>query len=120
MSITTPIYVNGIDGTTGTYLVPPLDRSELIDRINESGAQPWLKRVADAATNDVRGLPYDRDPALVEQAGWGIVVHEREDPEIMKALEPLIAHRQKQIGNPRIVKQLIYKDGEERSQWLAR
>src|SRR6266446_5540479 len=118
------IYFNGVDAVTGGYLVPPMDysiasnliRSAQTDKQTES----WLRRIGRIISEVHLGLPFDINPEIVEQAGWAIVFHEKEGPAVKQAFEPLIAHRRKQIANGNIVKELEYREGEERASWLAR
>ena len=118
------IYFNGIDGVSGKYLVPPMDFSiaSLLIRGGQTDKQTesWLRRIARIIGEVHLGLPFDVSPEIVEQAGWAIVFHEKEDPAVKQALEKLVAHRRKQIRNDNIVKELEYRDGDERASWLAR
>lgn len=92
---------NGIDGDTGAPFYPPLPRSAL--------RRLALSAPVDRATAQRQrrkegphlGLRYGLDARDLRQAGWGIVFPRDADPEVRKALEPLIEHRQQQIGDER-------------------
>ncbi len=124
MSTNERIYLNGIDAVTGKYLVEPLSVEEAaalaqgapVDKKRES----WLLNVWHKIATPFLGLPLGVDPADVTQAGWGIVFAQDEDPAVLKALEPLIEHRRKQINNDALVKVLEYRAGENWQTWLAR
>ena len=51
------IYLNGIDGVTGQYLVPPLSAAEAVaaarDRPPEKGLAGWLERISRSAPTAV-------------------------------------------------------------------
>ncbi|HKP10480.1 MAG TPA: hypothetical protein VJZ91_00165 [Blastocatellia bacterium] len=129
---TEKIYLNGIDGATGEYLVPPMDlntASHLIRRVRsdeDKQKENFLRRIWRVINATHLGLPLDIDPKRVEQAGWGIVfpqsddAHAQADDAIKAALAPLIAHRRRQINNDQIVKEMEYHSGEDRGRWLAR
>lgn len=125
------IYVNGIDATTGEYLIKPVDYGDLAtllvetesigDSSQEPGGEPplsWLRQVY-YHSKPHAGLPEGVNPANVKRAGWGIVFAEGEDPAVKDAFAPLIAHRRQQVGDKR-VKVLEYKSSESRAAWLAR
>lgn len=118
------LYINGIDGVTGEYLVPPLDYSQAVAFVkgepSDTVVVRWLKRIWRTISQPHLGLPLGVDPADVTQAGWAVVFHTQEDQAVKDALEPLIEHRRQQVGNDNIVKVLSYRDGESRADWLAR
>jgi hypothetical protein len=115
--------LNGIDASTGGYLVPPLTVDEAA-AIIRGDARPdkstvgWLKRVWQTLTQPHLGLPHDVDPANVAQAGWAIVFHEHESDAVKTALEPLIAHRRTRVPADRC-HVLTYQTGQTRASWLA-
>jgi len=116
------IIANGVNGATGEYLHAPQNQH---DAAEIAAAEPAdclaaLTRLAKQAADPHLGALFDIDLTQLGDAGWGVVFHEAEDASAKAALAPLIAHRQKQIGNEKIVKVLEYRDGETVQQWLAR
>ena len=124
MSETDKLYINGIDGVTGQYLVEPFVPAKVLDYLQEAPPDPWIRRFFRRILRVLRGqylgLPDGIDPADVKQAGWAIVYHEDEDPAVREALAPLVEHRRQQIGNDALVKVLTYQEGEDRASWAAR
>lgn len=118
------IFINGIDGTTGGYLVAPMaehDTAQLaINNPPDPNVSNSLRRVAKQITEPHLGGAFDLDLEDPAQAGWAIIFHKDEDKKVKDALAPLIEHRRKRIGNDEIVKVLEYRDGESVTQWLAR
>jgi hypothetical protein len=117
------IYLNGIDGVTGQYLVPPTRVGELAKMAR--GSRPAtklaarLKSLAAVLAKPFLGLPLDVDPTDVAKAGWAVVFPTCTPSEVRKALEPLIAHRQNRVPPDRC-KVLDYKPGEDVATWLER
>jgi len=118
---------NGINGVTGNYDVAPIAIEDLaqslkgmpsadtapghvIDR-GEKLRQPQFER---------GGLPWGVEPDDICRAGWGIVFHKDEKPEVRDALRSLIEHRRAQVGDDTRVKELTFFPGEDASAWLAR
>ncbi len=120
----TDLIFNGIDGATGDYLTPPLTPAAVAALACGQPADPAslnvLRNLAQQASQAHLGLPFDRDPKRLSEAGWCIVFHQQEDDAVKKALAPLVEHRQKQIGDDRVVKVLDYASGETMQKWLAR
>src|SRR5262245_58291916 len=119
--------VNGIDALTGEYLLPPLQYSKILEMLKgERRAVPreransqstWLRSLVD---RDVLGGPPGLRIEEVNQAGWGIVFSEAEDPAVKEAFAPLIRHRLAQIGSEIKTRVLDYKANESAERWLAR
>ena len=118
------IILNGINGATGDYFTPPISQADAAafatGQPQDPGSLGVLRNLAQQASQATLGLPFDRDPKRLEEAGWAVVFHQQEDDAVKKALQPLIEHRQKQIGDDRIVKVLDYATGESLQAWLAR
>src|SRR5262245_46773154 len=99
---------NGINGATGEFLLPPLTVEELAERAatQPTDALDAPQQIARDANKPHLGALFDIDLTDIKQAGWAIVFHTAEDPAVEAALQPLIDHRRKQIGNDSIVKTL--------------
>lgn len=116
-------YFNGVNGTNGEYLTPPQNRKQLAETIRIQKKDPleqWLKRVWRKISQPHLGLPLGCNPEIISEVGWGIVFHCDESSETRRALEPLIQHRLRQVGDASKVKVFDYRTGEERAGWLAR
>ncbi len=92
---------NGIDGDTGAPFYPPLSRAALrrlalSTPVDRATAQRQRRKEGPHL-----GLRYGLEARDLRQAGWGIVFPRDVDPEVRKALEPLIEHRQRQVGDER-------------------
>ncbi len=118
------IYLNGIDGVTGQYLVAPMQISQVAalaqGEVKEKNILTWLASVWHKIRTPFMGLPLGVDPTDVAQAGWGIVFLKDEDPAVINALQPLIEHRKRQVNNDKLVKVLEFQAGETWEQWLGR
>jgi hypothetical protein len=117
------IYINGISGVTGEYLVPPVDYTQAAALVKGEGTDPglirWLQYVWRTISQPHLGLPMDADPADVGQAGWGIVFHTGESQAVKDALAPLIDHRRGQVGEAK-TKVLEYRPNDTWRDWLGR
>jgi hypothetical protein len=118
------LVLNGINGATGDYYTPPISQAGAAEfasgATQDADALNVLRNLAQQASQAHLGLPFDRDPKNLKEAGWCIVFHRAEDAAVKSALQPLIEHRQKQIGDDKVVKVLDYADGETLQRWLAR
>ena len=92
------IYFNGIDVERGDYFRQPMTlaevRARLVDTAGEEGGRQ-------------RALVDWASPEDLRQSGWGVIVHEDEDPEVLRQLEPLLRLRGKQAGE---VKHLVFTE----------
>jgi V8-like Glu-specific endopeptidase len=128
------IYVNGINGTRGGYLVPPLSPEQALDlaRIDEKGRGDHsieLKRRNERDTTGSYALGRDRDPRNLEEAGWGVIFPYHEDAGLKKrqeaireALKPLLGLRKAQAsagGNDHFYREYIYPPGKTKQDFLA-
>jgi hypothetical protein len=78
-----------------------------------------LRQLHAAMAEQTFGPPFDVDPSKVEQAGWAVVFSTEEGDDVRAALEPLIEHRRRRIGDAR-TKVLEHRPGEGWADWLAR
>jgi hypothetical protein len=118
------IYINGINGVTGEYLVPPVDPAGvpalLKKEADERPVPDQVSQKADQITNQVFALPLAVTPEDPASAGWGIIFVENEDNSIREALlQSLVQHRKAKYGADK-VKVLDYQLGESWSDWLER
>ena len=115
--------LNGIDGSTGNYLVPPLAPAAVAAMARRQPVDgqrvSWLKRIWEVLQRPFLGLPLDVDPTDVARAGWAVVFAPGTPPEVRRALEPLLAHRRNRVPPDRC-KVLEYRPGEGLNDWLGR
>jgi hypothetical protein len=123
------IVLNGIDGTTGQYLVPPKTTAEVAalargETAPEVGLDPDATEHVRAASTRF-ALPFDVDPLDLARAGWGLIFAEGGAPaglsvdDLKTALQPLADHRAKTSPASRL-KVLDYRPGEQVRAWLGR
>jgi hypothetical protein len=118
-----PLILNGIDGVTGQYLVPPIAlpaAAEVAEpRGNAAYFEGWREWVRINPFTSSYGHRLNIDPADYTQAGWGVVFHPSTSDEVRKSLEPLISHRLSRTEEGR-AQVLTYKPGETANQFLER
>lgn len=117
---------NGVDGTTGRYLLPPTPPGWLPVRGTAEPDDPahqadlwWRHRQSTESTfAPIEGI----DPSRLSEAGWGLVLPLNTDPAIVEALDPLVQHRRGQAGadDERRCKVLTVLPGESKSAFLRR
>jgi hypothetical protein len=118
------LYLNGINGVTGNYLVPPLRPADAAafargEPPPSKEVADWLKRMRAVVRRPFLALPFDVDPTNVSKAGWAVVFARDTPAEVRAALAPLIAHRRKRVPPDRC-KELDYQPGEGMKDWLTR
>ncbi len=86
------IHFNGVDVESGDYFRAPMTLEELSERIRDPDAEGGGRE---------RALVDWADPDDLSRTGWGLIVHEDEDPAVRAALEPLLKHRGSQAGEVR-------------------
>lgn len=118
------IFINGINGVTGDYLVSPQTPAEIAGIAKGLSADTftseWLSRMAQVLTRAHFEISFDKDPTSIKDVGWAVVFHANEDAVVRKQLLSLVEHRRKQAGKDDIVKELEYREGEGLVTWLAR
>ncbi|HVK11475.1 MAG TPA: hypothetical protein VM597_22080 [Gemmataceae bacterium] len=123
-------YFNGIDGSTGRYLLPPMSATTLAAIARGEtwgGGLSDLKLVAQRRqVGDYRIVP-GRDETSLASAGWGLITPAKADPKlidgILDALKPLRDLRKEQAGP--LYKEFVgpgagYRLGESKAAFLAR
>jgi hypothetical protein len=117
------IILNGIDGATGQYLIPPISPDAAVNiargRPTDSLLGSWFRAVASVFKRPKLGLPMDVDPTNPARAGWAVVFAAGASPEIRAAVQPLI-DRRKSVVPPDRCKVLEYRPGEGMKKWLQR
>lgn len=126
------LFINGVNGATGSYLLPPLTE-EQISKIAQ-GEEFDPEELDDLLRKDkhVKGLEPDFapiegvDPKKLEETGWGVIFTHNADPAIKDALSELLEHRKKQASkNQEHYYQEYsgvrgYRPGESKNQFLSR
>jgi hypothetical protein len=139
-----PMLLNGIDGSTGTYLTPPLTTTQIatlatggrLDAAELCELQEKARAPVDMPFPMIEGA----DAGDLMQAGWAVVfpaaapgsAEARRQAEIREALAPLLALRREQAGRVREQRYREFRDkdrggdgdgyrrGETKQQYLAR
>jgi hypothetical protein len=118
------IFTNGINAATGDYLLPPLTMGEAAGYIQHKEQAPlpmlrWWERLKRSLSALHKEFPPELDPCDPSNAGWGIVYHQEEDPEVIAALRNLLETRRKGADDPRKVRELVYRGETSVPDWLA-
>lgn len=95
-------YVNGIDATSGDYLLPPVEERDVAaaaqalspEQVADAQLRGRHHRVSERHLAPKHGV----DGRDLSQAGWGVIVSADADPEVLTALRPLLEHRQRQAA----------------------
>lgn len=111
------IIFNGVDIDTGDYATPPVSLEELAAAIAvEGGPDSQLKADLEFRKKNKEdsfavkaGVTADK----LSEAGWGVIFPANFDPEILKALAPLLKHRREEAG-PRYRQ---FTESTGRSRW---
>jgi hypothetical protein len=120
---------NGIDGATGSYLMPPLTPEEVSkiaqgEAFDSAHLSELQARVNSAQSSFA--VIEGRDPKKLEETGWGVIFAYGADPAVKEALSELLEHRQKQATQKHehyyqeYVGPRAYRPGESKNKFLAR
>ena len=123
-------FFNGVDATTGSYLVPPLApevvsahvRGEQHDAADLEELSWWHGQFTEAVFGPGEGL----DPCDLSQVGWAVVFARDADPAVRDALRELLDHRRRQATavNEKYYSEFWGEDGlrpgESKAEFLAR
>jgi Peptidase family C25 len=94
------LVANGVDATTGEYLLPPMGLDEVARAAHTTLDNPAsiaaLRARHRRATEAVYAPKQGVDPRDLAQTGWGIVFAADADPAVRAALRPLLEHRRDQ------------------------
>jgi hypothetical protein len=124
------LFVNGVDGSTGSYLLPPLKPSDVSAAARGEPQDPqrlkelkWrLHRAQEATLGPMEGI----DPKDLAATGWGVIFAQDADPAIREAMNNLLELRKKQAGarKSQYYREFSgvdgYRPGETKQAFLAR
>jgi hypothetical protein len=126
------LFFNGINGSTGDYLLPPLTAEQVSriaqgeefdpDELYDLQQKKKLVEGLDADFAPVEGV----DPKKLEETGWGVIFAYNADPAIQEALSELLEHRKKQATQKKekyyqeYTGVRGYRPGESKNQFLSR
>ena len=116
---------NGIDGSTGAYLLPPMPAAQVAAMAQGFGPDDEQQQELDArrfGAEPSYGVKEGVDPNDLAQSGWGVVFARGADPALKDALGELLAHRQGQAGDRfRLYEgDAGYRPGETKDDFLTR
>lgn len=128
------VIVNGINGATGDYLVPPISVSDAAQMLRNQQPDPEaadkdkiLTMIREKSQQKTFGLPDFVEPEDFDETGWAIVFHKDEDPKVKAAMKRLYDHRLKTIRNDfgaddaeKIVQWIEDYNGETARDWLIK
>jgi hypothetical protein len=120
------ITFNGINARTGTYLMPPLEASDVArlarGLIVDPAHQQELVQQHRRKTTGHLGVGAGVDPFNLASAGWCVLFADDADPEVREALQPLLRHRASLAGE--LYREFAGADGhhldESKNRFLAR
>jgi hypothetical protein len=130
----TLFHLNGVDGSTGDYLVSGLSAEQLLELATDSAApaardghqQDLLSRATRERPGEI-ALAYGLDARRLAQTGWGVIFPADTDPAVREALAPLLDLRKSQVaagGRDRYYREFLgpdgHRPGETKHQFLAR
>jgi hypothetical protein len=123
-------FFNGVDATTGSYLLPPLPvdavsklaRGERIEAAHLDELRYRHARATETTFGPAEGV----DPRDLSDAGWGVILAAGAEEGILEALRPLLEHRRQQATQRherrfrRFTGEHAYRAGESKQEFLAR
>jgi hypothetical protein len=124
------LYFNGIDGNSGSYLLPPLSAKQVaaiasqtsLDDSHLKELKWWHQRTTEGHYGVKEGV----DPKNLAEAGWGVIFAHNEAPEVREAIKALLEWRRSQAASihEHYYKEYIgpngYRLGESKSEFLSR
>ena len=120
--------VNGLNGSTGKYALPPLSAADLSRLARgleiESDHIRDLERKEEDSAVSFAPLP-GIDESNLAQTGWGVIFAFGSDPAVKEALCPLLALREKQSNAKQSLFRVLegpngYRSDESKDQYLSR
>jgi len=129
---TEPFAFNGIDGTTGEPLLPPITPKQIAKIAQGEKFDEEHLRELKRKNRHVKGIEPDFAPIEgidaknIAETGWGVIFAHDADPAIREALSELLDHRKKQATqNEGLYYQEYtgakgYRPGESKNKFLGR
>jgi hypothetical protein len=122
---TETLVFNGIDGASGTYLLPEMTPADLSRLAQGYSIERDEKLELDDRADKMRSgghFGIEADARKLEDTGWGVVLPFDADPAILEALDPLLKLRQEQAGERFKVfsREKGYRPGESKTEFLER
>ncbi|MEH2003221.1 MAG: hypothetical protein V7L00_31620 [Nostoc sp.] len=126
------LFFNGIDGSTGKYLLPPLTPMQVSQIAQAEEIDLGLLGELKRKNLHVKGLepefaPIEGvNPKNLAETGWGVIFAYGADPAIREALSPLLELRQRQATQEKehyyqeYIGVKAYRPGETKTKFLAR
>lgn len=88
---------NGVNGSTGAYLTPPLAAQDMVHRAMLDRGPAASSLVQRSRASEKRyGTRFGVDPLRLDSSGWGVLFAQGETDEVRAALQPLLAWRREQ------------------------
>jgi hypothetical protein len=96
------LYFNGIDGNSGSYLLPPLSAKQVaaiaantsLDDAQIKELKWWHQRITEGHYGVKEGV----DPKNLAETGWGVIFAHDENPAVREALSLLLDWRRSQAS----------------------
>ncbi|YCM44598.1 DNA/RNA non-specific endonuclease [Verrucomicrobiaceae bacterium 227] len=130
MKMEEELYINGINGASGSYLTPPLSNHDIAEIAKGEELDPAhlaeLKQKWQAVTQESFGVIEGVDPKNLAETGWGVIFGHDSDPAITEALSELLEHRRKEAasGSEHFYREFSgpdgYRPGESKQKFLSR
>jgi hypothetical protein len=126
------LFFNGINGSTGDYLLPPLTAEQVSSIAQGKEFDPEDLYDLQQKKKLVEGLDADFapvegvDPKNLEETGWGVIFAYNAEPAIREALSELLDHRKRQATQKKekyyqeYTGVRGYRPGESKNQFLSR
>lgn len=114
---------DGFDFSTGRQ-TQSVSADELALQARKLGINPvthddLINKYRRSRDGELRPAPWVNSSRL-DESGWAIVFPHDVDPDIPKALQPLIALRKSAISNPKLFRKLVYRKNESKEGFLIR
>ena len=121
---------NGLDASTGGYLLPPMSPGDVAKIAEGQRMDPQhlaeLRWKYEQASEGHYGVAEGVDPNDLAEAGWGVIFAYNADAAVRDALRELLAHRKAQATQKKEIRYKEYsgadgyRPGESKNAFLAR